>query len=256
MPLYPKQAPDLPLAINTYSTELRQDIMEAIRDVIREEPSEITPVSKENVAEVNLRDMPDSVPSVVGLCGKPRAGKDVVAEYIIKHYKGVTSFAFSDGIREEVNRYLAEYSYDSGRKHFITPENKSEPHYRHLLQAWGNARRAEDPNYWAKQGQKIAKQLLSQGARLVIITGVRAPGEVEAIHEMHGDVLRVVRPGNTYAAEHSAETGLDHLSDDTFITIYNTIEDNLEAYEENIEAVLHDLPQPHLPVGNPSPAIL
>jgi hypothetical protein len=186
--------------------------------------------------------LPETVPEVYGVYGAPRSGKDVFAAYLQAHYKDVEVFNFSDGIIAEVNLYLRHHRRFL-RTHVITESNKSQPHYRHLLQAWGQARREENVSHWVDAVKREARARTQAGARLVVIAGARVPSDVDAIYELKGVLVRILRPGNTYERAHDVEGALDHWPEASFLTIVNDVEGDLSAFEANIEAALRQ-PQP------------
>jgi hypothetical protein len=169
---------------------------------------------------------------VIGLCGSPQAGKDVIAEYIEAEYQGVAKANFSDYILVEVNQYLKEQGVD----HEITLANKNEPLYRRLLQEWGGGRFKEDAKYWPRMVKREVKKL-TQDNELVLVTGLRSPADFEVIEDhLDGDVWRAVRPGNSYVAEHEIEklAATRKVNQE----VLNPSEGDLEPFSENIEKAL------------------
>jgi len=238
----------LDLNVEQYTPEMAQKIEQVTRAIISSPPV-APPPPEPPLYEVreDRGPLPDDVPHIYGVRGYPRSGKDVVADYLLANYEGIERFATSDPIRAEVNDYLSHYPDAEGQVHLITPENKSDPNYRLILQDWAVARRAEDPDYWYKKYKQWVEERLEAGTRLVMLTGVRAPNEVELVHELQGDVLWPQRPGNPYRAEHPIEHMLDHLPESDFVIIHNPVEGDLVPYEENIEAAIRSQDQPHLP---------
>lgn len=121
--------------------------------------------------------------------------------------------AFSDPIIAEANAFLAA----AGTSREITPENKSWPPYRKLLQTYGLERRRADPSYWSKKLREEVNSLVAIGD-VVILTGVRTPDDLTFVRSfaepgLAPQVWKVYRPGNTYRAEHDIEKALDHVSD-------------------------------------------
>jgi phosphoglycolate phosphatase-like HAD superfamily hydrolase len=226
----------MPLALESYAQSRRRDIESAVKTVLARPPAN-APANAPALyhAQTVLKTLPAHVPSVYGLCGEPRAGKDVLAAYLQAHYAGVELYTFSDAIREEANEYLQNFSY-AGRHHNIVESNKSEPHYRHLLQAWGQARRAENARHWVPGVKREIAAKLAAGARLVIATGARVDSDVEAITELGGQLVRVIRPNNSYTAEHDVERGLAHLPDSAFLTVTNDFDEELHSPEEGLRA--------------------
>jgi hypothetical protein len=177
-----------------------------------------------------LLTLPDLETSVVGVSGRPQAGKDVFADYILATYAGVTKINFSDPIIDEVNSWLLP------QQRQITASNKSRPACRKLLQAWGRARRNENEQHWV---DTVKGRVLSalQDYSLVIVAGVRALSDLELIEALGGVCIRVERPDNPYSAEDAIETALDDQVG-RMLTLQNPQQGNLAAYHGNIEALL------------------
>lgn len=175
-------------------------------------------------------ELPETAPHLIGLSGKPRSGKDVVADYLIERYASVAKINFSEPIIEEVNQMITP--------HKITESNKSDSDYRALLQAWGTARREEREDYWVDLLRDRIRSL-SEKNRLVVVCGVRALSDLALIEELGGEHWHVERPGNQYKAEHSIESQLDQLDRSQMKIIENPVEDDLAPYLRNIEAALN-----------------
>lgn len=178
--------------------------------------------------------LPADAPRLIGVVGAPHSGKDVIADHMIAHYAGVGRLAFSDVIIAEANRWLEAF----GRR--IDVETKSDPTYRLLLQTFGVVRRREDEQYWVRQVAARIRTLWSQGARLIVTTGVRAPSDVQLIRDLGGELWRVLRPGySSGAAEHPVERMLDDLPDSDFDQVLiNGVEGDLAPYIADIERAL------------------
>jgi hypothetical protein len=221
----------LPSDFNRLPAEALADLQQALEATLATNP---TPAGEqEKLITTSGLPLPAQAPRLVGVVGKPRVGKDVIAQHCERRYRGVVRCASSDCIIAEVNQLLAP------TPHRIGEQNKSDPHYRHLLQAWGNAREQLDPYYWADQMERRINALWSAGARLVFYTGVRTPEAVALIRRLGGKLWKAHRPGVTYQAEHASEQKLDHLTDADFdAIIINPVEGDLEPYLANIERAL------------------
>jgi hypothetical protein len=163
-------------------------------------------------------------------------------------YAGAERLAISDGIIAEVNEYL------QGTGHCITQENKSEPPYRRLLQDWGMARSRPNPDYWIDKVLQLADEKFANGSQLVMITGVRRPTEAEAIRGHSylggppaGQLWRVVRPGNTYSADHEIERMMDDVPAD--VTLNNDREGDMDYVQGRARDELENLSRQ---ISNPS----
>ena len=157
----------------------------------------------------------------IGLAGKSGSGKDVVADYICEQY-GYRKVAVADAIRDEVADFLFEIFDNTQDTHFQDGPHvdairdafmqmvyeKPTPHaMRILLQWWGTEyRRSQDSDYWVKQ--LVAKMPEED---FVVVSDVRLPIEMDAIHAAGGEVWFVERPGVDPVGipNHLTEIGLD-----------------------------------------------
>lgn len=164
---------------------------------------------------------PRSLPNV-GLIGKLRAGKDVVAAYLADKY-GYTRFAFGD----ELKRYAHEI--------FGEPAPGEKP--RELYQWFGQTMRQRDPDVWVRKClERITwfnyVYALSVPAKPVVITDTRQPNEFTALQSAGYVLIRVEAPdglriqravesGDTFSyvdLAHGTETALDGYAADFTVT--------------------------------------
>lgn len=240
----------LPLHLSGYEAEMAAEVEEVILGVLAIVPDKIPlgeRIFRKFAAEKQRlrlalrlkKTLPSSDVWAIGIAGLSRAGKDTAADYIESHYKGIERFACSDTIISEVNEYLSGFIYHDGpdtRWHVIDQHNKSEPHYRLLLQVWGMARRAEDPSYWRRPMQAHLIAAHEMGAKLILVTGVRDPVEHSAIRELGGRTWMIVRPGNVYKADHANERMLDDIPEDEVDIVINPSEGTVGPFASNIDA--------------------
>ena len=150
---------------------------------------------------------------IVGLAGKMGAGKDFVADVLVKEY-GFHRVAFADQIKavlEEIDplveghdvplTYLTEWygGWDEVKKY---------QGVRTLLQRTGVAMRRLDPDVWVKAAFEHVDPL-----DRVVVTDVRFENEVRIIQGLRGTVYRVTGRGGstTSTGSHVSETALDNL---------------------------------------------
>lgn len=166
-------------------------------------------------------------PPVVGLQGKPHAGKDTVAWIaalgLAAAGRRAVVIGTSDPVIAEANQFLGPVDRTVGHG------NKSWGPYRLLLQTLGQVRRRQDPRYWNKPHMenilRIQRQEveLGNGFPVIFITGLRTPSDLELIQESEPlglacPAVRVYRAANPYAdkADHPIERQLDHIPDSGF----------------------------------------
>jgi hypothetical protein len=154
---------------------------------------------------------------LIGLTGKPGAGKDSCAEALRAH--GYQTIAFADALRAEVAqawRIDQRMLSDRATKEWPLPALAigmcSDPHFLHwavhrehslqeprsarwIMQHWGTEyRRAQDEDYWVRVVQRWARQRVGLGNNHLAVTDVRMRNEAALIHALGGSVVRVHRP--------------------------------------------------------------
>jgi hypothetical protein len=220
----------LPIDLDSLPFAVKEDILQASEAALLMEP--LARGEESIKSRRGSETLPATSPRLIGISGRPRAGKDAIAEGILSRYKDVDRINFSDMIIDEVNAWL------KGTGHRITEDNKSDARYRHLLQAWGMARRAESKTYWTDSVKKRVRDLWNEGSRLVLVCGVRAVSDLEAIEDLGGEHWRVVRPANEYSAEHAIEKQLDDLPAERQTVIENDSEGDLASLHGKVYDLL------------------
>lgn len=220
---------DCPLALHSYGPTERDETLGVIAAALTA-PAFTCPeggagcASAHRPEEAGAVPTPAGAPTLIGLAGAPRAGKDVIAADLAARYAGVRRVAFSDPIIAEVNAFLAAH----GRA--ICERTKSHAPYRRLLQQWGLMRRREDEHHWTARLGELIGALRADGARCVIATGVRAPSDVDLIEHLGGVVWRVVRPGAQADVSHPIERALAAMPDERFAAVItNSTEGDLSV---------------------------
>jgi hypothetical protein len=178
-------------------------------------------------------------PVVIGLSGHMGAGKDTIADYLVRT-RGFTVVRISDALREEVLATLPRTLRAVARVEFPTPDDDEAfvrymvytlkpPIIRCLLQEWGtDLRRAERENYWV---QKWHERCV--GLDRVVVPDVRFPDELRAVRSVGGHVAYVYRPGHR-GDTHASERAFDGEPPSSFtqhFTNVGTVSD-LEAQVE------------------------
>lgn len=140
---------------------------------------------------------------IIGLTGPARAGKDTVADMLVR--RGFTKMAFADPIYDATQAmfgWTREF-IEAHKEEPIGPGGKSP---RFLMQAlgteWGRAMVASTlwVDLWRQRAQAARQH--------VVVPGVRFENEAAAIREMGGHVVRVVRPDAPAVRQHASEAGV------------------------------------------------
>lgn len=150
---------------------------------------------------------------LVALCGLHGAGKDTVADAL-----PARKIAFADVLYREVaeafdfmvpdlkcretkevalrSLRLTRCWYD-GFLEFNGSEDWEAPRSpRHILQAWGDYRRSQDPDYFVKRtnAEIIEWNWAECGRGSLVISDCRYPNEAAMVRNLGGQIWQVVRP--------------------------------------------------------------
>lgn len=177
---------------------------------------------------------------IIGLCGYAAAGKDSVADILVRH-AGFRKLAFADALREEAaegfaveplvftrretkDKPLAELTLRRAPAEFrmmvLTGVEAGfplgawldEPRTpRQILQWWGTEyRRAQNTLYWVDQLAQRAGSLRDQGHTRIAVPDVRFDNEAAFIADVGGQLWQVRRPGidavSTTEGDHQSAT--------------------------------------------------
>lgn len=185
-----------------------------------------------------------TAPTLIGLAGYARSGKDTVAGIINRLY-GHTVLSFSDILREflyaqdlylpgqalrpeiRLNKVVDHYGWEEAREQY--------PYIRHLQQLTGTeaGREILGPQVWC---DAWSRRVLTQGGSWVN-PSTRFPNEAERITNLGGKVYRVVMPGVGPVNEHGSDTALDDWDFDGIIMNDGSLLD----LEGEVQRVLGDL---------------
>lgn len=203
---------------------------------------------------------------IVGISGYAGSGKDTLAKYMIDNLAaggvimkfastlkavaslltGIPKEMFED---QEFKKTYMSSDWDMihrsrvlGSDSIITTATKTT--IRDFLQKLGTdaIRNGLHENAWVNALVANAKRELSENPnKWVIVTDVRFPNEAEAIRNMGGAVVRIVRPGVSPVNAHISETALDDYDFDLYVQNDGTEED-LSAFSTK---VIHSIRNSH-----------
>lgn len=191
--------------------------------------------------------------TLIGLGGKLRSGKDVVADHLVAEH-GFVKVGMSDALHEAMlaidpwvthperpsgSQQLTRYSALIRRLGYV--EAKTNPEVRRLLQKLGTevGRNMIGVNTWANvMARKIDDH---RGAgHPVVVTGIRFPNEIQMIEELGGQAVWIERPGAqaptegtaTHASENSVSEG-----DFAYVIRNNTTLEALRGMADSLAAL-------------------
>lgn len=171
-------------------------------------------------------------PTLIGLGGKLRSGKDVIADHLVAEH-GFVKIGMSDALHEALlaidpildTTHGLEVHYSDAIGAFGYVETKARfPEARRLLQNLGTevGRNMIGENVWVNiMARKIDDH---RGAgHPVAVTGIRFPNEVSMIEELGGLAVWVERPGahapTKETAAHASEKSVS--AEDFALTLVN-----------------------------------
>lgn len=178
----------------------------------------------------------------IGLMGYAGAGKDTVADYLVRTYQ-YTRVAFADPLKEmalSINPLMDSaccsgcespsdsedyYLADAVREHGWESAKRNVPEVRRFLRSLGATMRDRDPDYWLDIALRkiIAAENLGMP---VVITDVRHENEFESLRNYYDfTMVRIDRPG-TDTSDVDPESGrlIESVVPDTTLQNGLTIE--------------------------------
>jgi dephospho-CoA kinase len=188
---------------------------------------ELMSMSPSQVSEMvsNYIDRPiDLRLSIVAFTGKKFSGKDTAAQVLIDKY-GYTKVSFADGLRKVMELALGEKS-----DYFTDPTKKEEIDSRTgktrrfwLQKAGTDWFRNEYENIWIDWWKK---DIQNKGLRKVVVTDLRFPNELEAIHLIcpSARIFRIYNPRINSSDNHVSEAFVDKLYVDHVVVNSGTIQ--------------------------------
>lgn len=174
-------------------------------------------------------------PTLIGVTGKARSGKDTVANFIVAAIGGYR-YAFADPIRTMLN---AGFGIDMGDPYW--QERKEIPIVafgkspRQMMQTLGTewGRQLVHEDVWLLLAQQ---KLLNTGSGMVI-SDVRFDNEARWVRKLGGIVVHVVREDAVPVNEHASEAGVTLGDSDKMIMNTGSLEE-LQARVKNIVGVV------------------
>lgn len=167
----------------------------------------------------------EPTPTLIGLGGYLRSGKDAVGDYLYSDY-GFTKMGMSDALHEDMlklNPWIPTNAVELGDMAQGTltrygelvaqvgyVQAKLNPEVRRLLQVLGTeVGRNHDEDIWVKAAEKKIIALRAEG-KPVVLTAVRFPNEVEMIERLGGITMWIDRGPEYWPSPnaHASETSV------------------------------------------------
>ena len=182
---------------------------------------------------------------IIAFTGKKRSGKTTAADYLVG--KGFTKINFKDALIEELKQNLPDLlteiekvmdtiEYDGNNPWTIERLfTEKPPLMRKLLQNWGTEfrRNSVSLDYWVVKWMQKTK-----GVDLIVVDDLRYPEEMQAIRDMDGVVVRIIRNDMVSTDTHTSETEMDQIIPDQTIAVATGQQDELYMH---LEGMLEEL---------------
>ena len=147
---------------------------------------------------------------IIALSGRIGSGKSFVAGKVLLRAHNSYLVMFAKALKDEL--VTMGFSWEDVHE-------KKPPHIRALLQALGNARRAEDENYWVRPVLARLEQIKPSPGAVVAIDDLRFPNEGVRLREWAAEngadlqLVRLYRPDKPAVSQDISETAMDHWDD-------------------------------------------
>jgi len=166
---------------------------------------------------------------VLGICGHAGAGKDMVADYLVKEL-GFVRMALADPIKEIAHIYF-HVPMDQ-----LQRSNKPEKVRRLLQQLGTEVGRAFNTNIWT---ETLCHRIQGSTEPRIVITDVRFPNEAGMlIQECNADLILIRRPLNpnkgSEMMQHASETSIEKIPFDQFRAAFLNIEDKKDELIDDV----------------------
>lgn len=181
---------------------------------------------------------------IVGFVGFAKSGKTTASDHLVEtnRFKKIN---FKDALVEEIKRnfpdlirevclFMEKHFWEGVKWDADRLFNEKPPIWRALMQNYGTeVRRKDNPNYWTSQWKEQARQALKEGYQ-VVVDDCRFLNEEQAIRDLGGKIIRIVRTDISEAGEHQSEVEQLQIKNDTTITVakgeHQKLYELLDAY--------------------------
>lgn len=192
---------------------------------------------------------------LIGICGKLNSGKDTTYGAIKELRPEAEKITFATKIKEaaaavlNIDQDSLEYMKNDPKIRYSPmcvgwgggplPYKARSFSIREFLQNYGKAHRdIFGENFWLDQ---VLPDDLNHNEKLIVVTDVRLPNEIERVIQLGGYTTRVSRSSNTSRSDHETEQDIpDELidwginNDGTQEELKENIKEMLTAFEEGI----------------------
>jgi len=177
-----------------------------------------------------------NAPSLIGLTGPARSGKDTVASFLLQD-SSWRSVSFAGPLKDALiaMRILSPYQCDGPQKEQPVHWLGKSP--RQLMQSLGTewGRQLVHEHLWTLLAQETILQYMAQGFN-VVVTDIRFENEAMMVRSNGGRVWHVSRQSAQKVVAHVSESGVHYIPSDLKIANDSSLADLQEAVAEALEA--------------------
>lgn len=132
---------------------------------------------------------------LIGLCGLAGSGKSTIADTLVLSY-GFRRHRFAGPLKDMLKAIGLTDAHVDGELKTLPCELLGNNSPRFAMQTLGTewGRTFMGPNFWVNLARDRVRRDLESG-HSVVLDDVRFQSEVDMVHELHGKVVRVERPG-------------------------------------------------------------
>lgn len=173
---------------------------------------------------------------IIAFTGKKRSGKTTSADYILDLLPNAVRINFKAAIIKEMYRDYPETLKELSLQYKMSIDELFEqkpPAMRALMKDVGKSRRDKYEYHWVDQWLPEAKKALEEGF-IVIVDDCRHLNEAEAVREVGGIVIRIIRRGQKNDDTHATEKEMDEIEPDYTIAVDDGEQDVLESEIEQV----------------------
>ncbi len=181
---------------------------------------------------------------IIGLTGKKQNGKSTAAQYVADKY-GFVRLNFKDALVAEIKErfpnvleaiieVMDRSAYDGMKPWTIDRLFKDKPPiFRALMQNFGGeVRRRDHEDYWVVMWLKQASK-----HKNVVVDDVRFLNEAQAVRDMGGMIIRIVRADYNNNDSHVSETEMDSIEADDSVTVVSG-EEGIEYLKKFMDSII------------------
>lgn len=180
---------------------------------------------------------------LIGICGCKGSGKDTFGEYVCRSKDKYLSYAFADPLKRvciELFDLSERQVYHPVAKEVVDVRWGCTP--RHIMQVVGTeicrnvlpihimGMNTSEGTFWVRKFHNWYRKLQGTDTN-VVVTDVRFLDEVEAIKNLGGIVVKIVREGTNYD-KHASEVEVSRIVADHTLTNNGTISDFYNDIDE------------------------